>query len=49
MPPLVLSEEDVDWFVGALDQTIAKAQKMPSAMTRFALQAARGARSKSPA
>ena len=49
MPPLVLSEEDVDWFATALDATIAQAQKLPRAMTRFALNAARGARSKSPA
>jgi ornithine--oxo-acid transaminase len=49
MPPLVLSEEDVDWFATALDATIAQAQKLPKAMTRFALNAARGARSKSPA
>ena len=49
MPPLVLAEEDVDWFAAALDATIAQAQKLPKAMTRFALNAARGARSKSPA
>jgi ornithine--oxo-acid transaminase len=49
MPPLVLAEEDVDWFATALDATIAQAQKLPKAMTRFALNAARGARSKSPA
>jgi ornithine--oxo-acid transaminase len=40
-PPLVLSEEDVDWFATALEETVAKAQKMPVAMTRFALKAAR--------
>ena len=44
MPPLVLSEEDVDWFADALDQVVARAQKMPSAMTRFALKAARAGR-----
>jgi ornithine--oxo-acid transaminase len=44
MPPLVLSEEDVDWFVDALDQVVARAQKLPSAMTRFALKAARAGR-----
>ena len=41
MPPLVLSEEDVDWFAGALDAVVADARKLPSAMTRFALRAAR--------
>ena len=44
MPPLVLSEEDVDWFADALDPVVARAQKMPSAMTRFALKAARAGR-----
>jgi ornithine--oxo-acid transaminase len=44
MPPLVLSEEDVDWFADALDAVVARAQKMPSAMTRFALKAARAGR-----
>jgi ornithine--oxo-acid transaminase len=41
LPPLVLSEEDVDWFVDALDATLAELQRMPRAATRFALQAAR--------
>ena len=40
LPPLVLSEEDVDWFASALDATLAEAQKMPKAMARFALRAA---------
>jgi ornithine--oxo-acid transaminase len=44
VPPLVLSEDDVDWFAGALDAVVAKAQRMPSAMTRFALNAARAGR-----
>ena len=44
MPPLVLSEEDVDWFADALDAVVARAQRMPSAMTRFALKAARAGR-----
>ncbi|HEU0305101.1 MAG TPA: aminotransferase class III-fold pyridoxal phosphate-dependent enzyme, partial [Gaiellaceae bacterium] len=41
LPPLVLSEEDVDWFVDALDATLAGAQKMPRSAARFALRAAR--------
>jgi ornithine--oxo-acid transaminase len=48
LPPLVLSEEDVDWFAEALDSVVARAQRMPSAMTRFALKAARAGRGRSP-
>jgi len=44
LPPLVLSEEDVDWFVEALESTLARAQKLPRAMMRFALKAARANR-----
>ncbi|HZR91932.1 MAG TPA: aspartate aminotransferase family protein [Gaiellaceae bacterium] len=50
LPPLVLSEEDVDWFSEALDAVVARAQRLPSAMTRFALRAARaGRKAKAPA
>jgi ornithine--oxo-acid transaminase len=41
LPPLVLSEEDVDWFVGALEETLDRAQRLPRAMARFAWTAAR--------
>jgi ornithine--oxo-acid transaminase len=41
LPPLVLSEADVEWFVEALDATLARAQKLPRAMMRLALKAAR--------
>ena len=44
LPPLVLSEADIDWFVEALDLTLARAQKLPRAMVRFALKAARANR-----
>ncbi|HEY6835181.1 MAG TPA: aspartate aminotransferase family protein [Gaiellaceae bacterium] len=44
IPPLVVTEEDVDWFVSALEETIARAEKMPRALVRFALQAARSGR-----
>ena len=43
IPPLVVTEEDVDWFVSALEETIGRAEKMPRALVRFALQAARSA------
>ena len=41
LPPLVVTEEDLDWFVGALEETVTQAEKMPRALVRFALQAAR--------
>jgi uncharacterized protein (DUF1778 family) len=44
LPPLVLSEDDVDWFVESLDATLGRAQKLPRAMVRFALKAARANR-----
>jgi ornithine--oxo-acid transaminase len=40
LPPLMLSDDDVDWFVDALRQTIKAARRMPSSLTRFALSAA---------
>jgi len=40
LPPLVVDEEDVDYFVDALRATIKKAQRMPASVTRFALTAA---------
>jgi ornithine--oxo-acid transaminase len=45
LPPLVVTEEDLDGFVAALDETVARAEKMPRALVRFALQAARAGRS----
>ena len=44
MPPLVLSEVDVDSFVGALEATLQRAQRLPRAMVGFALKAARANR-----
>src|SRR6476469_9672749 len=41
LPPLVIDEDDLDWFVTALDETVARAEKMPRALVRFALHAAR--------
>jgi ornithine--oxo-acid transaminase len=40
LPPLVVTDEDIDYFVDALSSTIKRAQRMPSSLTRFALTAA---------
>jgi ornithine--oxo-acid transaminase len=40
LPPFVLSDEDVEEFAEALTATVARAQRMPSSLTRFALTAA---------
>ncbi|HEV7134206.1 MAG TPA: aspartate aminotransferase family protein [Gaiellaceae bacterium] len=40
LPPLVLTDEDVEQFVDALTTAIAKARHMPRALGRFALTAA---------
>jgi ornithine--oxo-acid transaminase len=40
IPPLTLSDADLDWFAEALDQTIRKAQRLPRALARLALTAA---------
>jgi ornithine--oxo-acid transaminase len=42
IPPLTVSEADLEWFAGALDETIRKARHVPRAFARFALTAARG-------
>jgi ornithine--oxo-acid transaminase len=49
MPPLVLSEDDVDEFADALDAVLGRAEKLPRAMVGFALRAARASRAKTPA
>jgi hypothetical protein len=38
----MLADEDLEEFVDALRATIKRARRMPSALTRFALTAARG-------
>jgi ornithine--oxo-acid transaminase len=40
IPPLTLSETDLDWFAEALDETIRKAQRLPRALAKLALTAA---------
>src|SRR5712692_4060392 len=41
LPPLVVTEADVDWFADALEQVVAKAQRLPRAALGFAARAAR--------
>jgi ornithine--oxo-acid transaminase len=49
LPPLTISEEDVEWFAAALDAVVGEAQKLGRSMTSFALRAARAGRTRKPA
>jgi len=40
LPPLVVTDDDIEQFVEALRSSIKRAQRTPSALTRFALTAA---------
>ena len=40
LPPLVLTDEDIEYFAESLASAIKRAQRTPSALTRFALTAA---------
>jgi ornithine--oxo-acid transaminase len=40
LPPLVVSDEDMEQFVEALRATVKRASRMPSSLTKFALTAA---------
>jgi ornithine--oxo-acid transaminase len=40
IPPLTISEPDLEWFADALDETIRKAQRLPRALAKLALTAA---------
>ena len=44
LPPLTITENDVEEFARALEQTLERARKLPRAMMSFALKAARGGR-----
>jgi acetylornithine/succinyldiaminopimelate/putrescine aminotransferase len=39
LPPLVLSDGDIEEFVGALRSTIASARHVPLSLTKFAVSA----------
>jgi ornithine--oxo-acid transaminase len=41
LPPLVIDESDVDWFVGALESVLERSRGLPREMVGFALRAAR--------
>ncbi|HVP76019.1 MAG TPA: aminotransferase class III-fold pyridoxal phosphate-dependent enzyme, partial [Gaiellaceae bacterium] len=41
LPPLVVSDEDVEYFAEALHTTVKRAQNVPKSLTRFGLTAAR--------
>jgi acetylornithine/succinyldiaminopimelate/putrescine aminotransferase len=40
LPPLVVTDEDVDYFADSLTATIKRARHMPTSLTKFALTAA---------
>ncbi len=40
LPPLMLGDDDLDSFVDALRETVKKARRMPTSLTKFALAAA---------
>ena len=42
LPPLVISDEDVDEFVDALRTTVEQARHMPRSLTKLALTAVSG-------
>jgi ornithine--oxo-acid transaminase len=41
LPPLVVTEEDLERFARALEEVVEKAERMPRALMGFALKAAR--------
>jgi len=41
LPPFVLTDDDVEEFADALHDTVKRARRMPSSLTKFALTAAR--------
>ena len=45
LPPLTISEADIEQFADSLEAVLAKAERLPKAMVSFALNAARAGRS----
>jgi ornithine--oxo-acid transaminase len=44
LPPLVLGEEDIDWFASALEDSIVRASRIARSFVSFAARATRGLR-----
>jgi ornithine--oxo-acid transaminase len=44
LPPLVVGEDDVDWFASALEDSIARASRIARSFVSFAARATRGLR-----
>ena len=44
LPPLVMSDEDLDWFVAALEDVVARAEHPARAYARFGWTVGRSAR-----
>jgi ornithine--oxo-acid transaminase len=49
LPALIVSEDEIRRFAAALEEVVAAAERMPSAMARFGWRMARGVRRKSAA
>jgi ornithine--oxo-acid transaminase len=49
LPPLMISEADIETFADALEKTLDRARKIPTSMMRFAFKAARAGRRRAPA
>ena len=44
LPPLVVAEEDIDWFVTGLRDSVARASRIARSFVSFAARASRGLR-----
>jgi ornithine--oxo-acid transaminase len=48
LPPLVIEESEIRRFAAALEEVVARAERLPSALTRFGLRVARSRRRRAP-
>jgi len=44
LPPLVLGEEDIDWFASGLEDSVVRASRIARSFVSFAARATRGLR-----